>query len=183
MLTAPLKIGFAAACLVAVAIWIAVDQSSLRREDSVLYAPATPQAVLPPPMVAPGTIIPGRAETPQICPAVATTTPAEVAAKPDTAEAKPAPKPEEKPAAAPVQPKKVLIETLPGGQRVYTVVQGDTLYGISVKVYNTPRHYERIYDANQERIADPNTLQIGMKLVLPDHAAGIEAKDLKTTNP
>jgi len=176
MLTTPLKIGFAAACLVAVAIWIAVDQSSLRKEDP-LSVSATPQAVLTPPMVAAGTIVPGRAESPVICPAVAAPA-ADV--KPVAADAKPA---AEKPAAAPVPPKKVLIETLAGGQRVYTVVQGDTLYGISVKVYNTPRHYERIYDANQDRIADPNTLQIGMKLVLPDHAAGIETKDLKTTNP
>ncbi len=183
MLTTPLKIGFAAACLVAVAIWIAVDQSSLRREDSPLSAAATPQAALPPPMVAAGTIVPARSEAPVICPSPAAT-PAEAAAvKLDTAEAKAAPKPEPEKPAAPVQPKKCLIETLPGGQRVYTVVQGDTLYGISVKVYNTPRHYERIYDANQERIADPNTLQIGMKLVLPDHAAGIDPKDLKTANP
>jgi len=173
MLTTPLKIGFAVACLVAVAIWIAVDQSSLRREDPALSASATPQAALTPSLVAAGTIVPGRTETPVISPAVATT-PAEVAApKPEVA---PAPKVEAEKPAAPVQAKKVLIETLPGGQRVYTVVQGDTLYGISVKVYNTPRHYERIYEANQERIADPNTLQIGMKLTLPDHAAGVETK-------
>ncbi|HVE43413.1 MAG TPA: LysM peptidoglycan-binding domain-containing protein [Planctomycetota bacterium] len=176
MLTTPLKIGFAAACLVAVAIWIAVDQSSLRREDAPLSVSATPQAVLPPPMVAAGTIVPGRSDAPVICPSPAAP-PAEVpTAKAEAA----APKPEVEKPAAPVQPKKCLIETLPGGQRMYTVVQGDTLYGISVKVYNTPRHYERIYDANQERISDPNTLQIGMKLVLPDHAAGV---DTKTANP
>ena len=174
MLTAPLKIGVAAACLVLVAVWIAVDQSSLRKEEA-LSAPAAAPAVLPPPMVAAGTIVPGRSETPLICPAVATPAPGEAASKPASATPKPEP---EKP--APVPPKKVLIETLPGGQRVYTVVQGDTLYGISVKVYNTPRHYERIYEANQERIPDPNTLQIGMKLVLPDHAAGIE---IKSTTP
>ena len=97
MLTTPLKIGFAAACLVAVAIWIAVDQSSLRKEDP-LSASATPQAVLTPPMVAAGTIVPGRAESPVICPA---------AAAPAPADAKPEPKPEaEKPVAAPVRRRK-----------------------------------------------------------------------------
>jgi nucleoid-associated protein YgaU len=167
MLTTPLKIGFAAACLVAVAIWIAVDQSSLRREDAP--TPAAAPAMMTPPLVAAGTVVPVRSETPLICPAVAAPAAPEAAPKkPEIVEAKPAPKPE--------APRKCLIETLPGGQRMYTVVQGDTLYGISVKVYNTPRHYERIYDANQERIADPNTLQIGMKLVLPDQAAGIVTK-------
>jgi nucleoid-associated protein YgaU len=170
MLSTPLKIGFAAACLVLVAVWIAVDQSSLHKEDA-LSAPATPQAVLPPPMVAAGTVVPGHSETPLICPAVAPAAPVQATSKPAPGTPKAEP---EKP--APVPPKKILIETLPGGQRMYTVVQGDTLYGISVKVYNTPRHYERIYEANQERIADPNTLQIGMKLVLPDHAAGVETK-------
>jgi nucleoid-associated protein YgaU len=176
-LTTPLKIGLAAACLVAVAIWIAVDQSSLRKEDPP-SAPAAPQAVLSPPLVAAGTVVPARVETPLICPAVAAPE-GQPTKAPVKAEAeRPTPGP-----AAPLQAKKCLIETLPGGQRMYTVVQGDTLYGISVKVYNTPRHYERIYAANQERIADPNTLQIGLKLLLPDQATGVEARDLRTTNP
>ena len=158
MLTTPLKIGIAAACLVVVAVLIAVDQSRIRKDDAV-SAPAagfdTPQAVLQPPP----SLIPAKAEEAVICPAVA-----------------PGAKAEEKKAETPVAaavapPKKVLIETLPGGQRLYTVVQGDTLYGISVKVYNTPRHYERIYEANQDRIADPNTLQIGMKLLVPDFSS------------
>lgn len=54
------------------------------------------------------------------------------------------------------------------GQKVYTVVPGDTLSGISVKVYNTSRHYQKIYDANKDAIEDPNTLQVGLSLVMPD---------------
>jgi nucleoid-associated protein YgaU len=161
MMTTPLKIGLAAACLVVVAVLIAVDQSRLRKDETPAPAPSIdiPQAVLQPPL----TLLPApKAEDAAIRPAVPAI-----------------PKPEEKkveasaPAAEkpPAPPKKILIETLPGGQRLYTVVQGDTLYGISVKVYNTPRHYERIYQANQDKIDDPNTLQIGMKLVLPDAAA------------
>ena len=52
--------------------------------------------------------------------------------------------------------------------KVYTVVQGDTLYGISVKLFGTPRHYERIYEANKDRVKDPGTLQIGVNLRMPE---------------
>jgi len=54
------------------------------------------------------------------------------------------------------------------GAKVYTVVPGDTLSGISVKVYNTSRHYQKIYEANKDSIEDPNTLQVGLKLNMPD---------------
>jgi len=54
------------------------------------------------------------------------------------------------------------------GAKVYTVQPGDTLSGISVKVYNTSRHYQKIYEANKDSIEDPNTLQVGLKLNMPD---------------
>jgi nucleoid-associated protein YgaU len=54
------------------------------------------------------------------------------------------------------------------GQKIYTVQVGDTLSGISVKVYNTSRHYQKIYEANKDEIGDPNTLQVGLNLVMPD---------------
>jgi nucleoid-associated protein YgaU len=54
------------------------------------------------------------------------------------------------------------------GQKIYTVQAGDTLSGISVKVYNTSRHYQKIYEANKDEIGDPNTLQVGLNLVMPD---------------
>src|SRR5262249_3510095 len=38
----------------------------------------------------------------------------------------------------------------------------------SVKVYNTSRHYQKIYEANKDAIEDPNTLQVGLKLTMPD---------------
>jgi LysM repeat protein len=59
-------------------------------------------------------------------------------------------------------------ENLPAKATTYTVVQGDTLYGISVKVFGTPRYYERIFEENRDRISDPNTLQIGLNLKMPD---------------
>ena len=56
----------------------------------------------------------------------------------------------------------------PGGQKLYTVQSGDTLSTISVKVYNTSRHHEKIYDANRDKIRDPHTLIVGAKLVIPE---------------
>jgi len=70
----------------------------------------------------------------------------------------------------------VKVETAPktettkmvDGKKTYTVQPGDTLSGISVKVYNTSRHYQKIYEANKDAIEDPNTLQVGLNLVMPD---------------
>ena len=57
------------------------------------------------------------------------------------------------------------------GQKVYTVQPGDTLSGISTKVYNTARYVQQIYEANRDRMADPSTLHVGAKLVMPELAA------------
>jgi len=70
----------------------------------------------------------------------------------------------DKPAVAKQEPA-VKVEN---GQKIYTVQPGDTLSGISVKVYNTSRHYQKIYEANKESIDDPNTLPVGLKLAMPD---------------
>jgi nucleoid-associated protein YgaU len=84
--------------------------------------------------------------------------------------------------------KKSPVETV-GNQKIYTVQSGDTLSGISSKVYNTSRHYQKIYEANKDVIADPNTLQVGSKLVMPDlpsksaAANGASAGAVPTTNP
>jgi nucleoid-associated protein YgaU len=145
MLTTPLKIGIAVACLVGIAAIIAVDQVRLQRRESMTIttsvAPAA-QTALPPvvaPVAAP-VVAPPAAET-VLCPAPAAEAPAKPAA--------PAPVKESAPT-------------------MYTVAQGDSLYGISTKVYGTPRHYERIYEANRDRIKDPNTLQVGINLKMPD---------------
>ena len=81
------------------------------------------------------------------------------AGTPEKGEAAPVASPSEKTAA---------LENVPAGITTYTVVQGDTLYGISVKVFGTPRYYVRIFEENHDRIADPNTLQIGLNLKMPN---------------
>jgi nucleoid-associated protein YgaU len=141
MLTAPLKIGLAAACLVVVAILIAVDVARTRAKDEPAPAPAASTALVQ--ALPPAFQPPMPVAEPVICPPVA-------------AEVKPA-------GVDPVSPEEP--------PKVYTVLQGDSLYGISVKVFGTPRHYERIYEANKDRIKDPNTLQVGINLRMPDVAA------------
>ncbi len=50
----------------------------------------------------------------------------------------------------------------------YTVVAGDTLSGISQKVFGSQKHWRAIYDANKSAIgSDPADLKVGMKLKLP----------------
>ena len=138
-----LKLGIAVVCLLVVAAFLAFDTYRKAPAEVAAPPPAAPvaSAVSAPPPPPPMT-----------------------------------PEPEKKPVSVetpvvgipPVVKKAPLIETLPSGARVYTVVQGDTLYGISVKVFGTPRHYERIYEANREQIQDPNTLQVGAKRTLPE---------------
>ena len=149
-LTTPIKIALAAACLVVVAIIIAVDVARTRGKEepapqaaavSTTVIEALPPAFQPPKPVEAAPAKP--ASEPVICPS-----PAEPA-KPVVA----APKPVEEP------------------PKTYTVVAGDSLYGISQKIFGTTRHVNRIYEANKDRIKDPNTLQVGINLRVPEIAA------------
>jgi nucleoid-associated protein YgaU len=99
-------------------------------------------------------LLPGKAEKPVV------EKKDEAVVKPETAPTPQAPTPA--PAPKPSDMKVV------DGKKVYTVQAGDTLSGISVKVYNTSRHYQKIYEANKDAIEDPNTLQVGLNLVMPE---------------
>jgi len=101
----------------------------------------------------------------------------------------PMPTPEPKdPAPMPAKKADAGLATV-DGKKVYTVQSGDTLSGISSKVYNTSRHYQKIYEANKDVIEDPNMLTVGSKLVMPDlpakaaSANGAHAGVLPTTSP
>ncbi|MBI3893398.1 MAG: LysM peptidoglycan-binding domain-containing protein [Candidatus Wallbacteria bacterium] len=52
-------------------------------------------------------------------------------------------------------------------QGTYTVHAGDTLAGISQKVYGTPDRWQEIYAANADRIRDPSNLDEGTQLRIP----------------
>jgi len=52
--------------------------------------------------------------------------------------------------------------------QVYTVKRKDTLYSIARAFYGGDyTMWRSIYDANRERINDPNHINVGMKLVIP----------------
>ena len=54
------------------------------------------------------------------------------------------------------------------GQRHYTVQPGDTLSKISREYYGDPNQYPKIFNANRSILKDPNAIQPGQQLVIPD---------------
>ncbi len=51
--------------------------------------------------------------------------------------------------------------------QTYVVKKGDTLQTIAKKYYGDSGKWRRIYDANRQRIKDPNKVPVGMKLIIP----------------
>jgi nucleoid-associated protein YgaU len=49
----------------------------------------------------------------------------------------------------------------------YTIQKDDTLQKIAKKVYNTYSKWPKIYDANKDKIKDPNFLKPGVVLTIP----------------
>ncbi len=54
-----------------------------------------------------------------------------------------------------------------GAYTFYEVVDGDNLSKISQKVYGTSRHYQKIYDFNNDIMKNISTIKIGQKLKIP----------------
>ena len=52
-------------------------------------------------------------------------------------------------------------------KRTYTVKKGDCLWNIAKKYYGNGALYTKIYDANTSKIANPNLIYVGQKLVIP----------------
>lgn len=79
------------------------------------------------------------------------------------------------PAAEPVAPAETqesASETTSGFQppedfEEYIVKFGDTLSGIAQKTLGSPNRYQEIYDANRDRMASPDRLDIGKSLRIP----------------
>lgn len=55
----------------------------------------------------------------------------------------------------------------PASGRTYVVQPGDTLGGISRKVYGTSGRYMDIYNANRDQLSSPNNVTVGQTLVIP----------------
>jgi hypothetical protein len=51
--------------------------------------------------------------------------------------------------------------------QTYTVKAGDTLSKISKQYYGDANQYMRIFQANRDKLNDPDKIQIGQKLVIP----------------
>ena len=59
------------------------------------------------------------------------------------------------------------VAKVAAGQSVYKVRPGDTLSGIARDQLGNLRRWNEIWEANRNRIADPNLIDIGWELVLP----------------
>jgi nucleoid-associated protein YgaU len=59
----------------------------------------------------------------------------------------------------------------PGGAasapRTYTVQKGDTLSKISKEYYGDANKYMRIFEANKDKLKDPDKIQVGQVLTIP----------------
>ena len=51
--------------------------------------------------------------------------------------------------------------------RSYTVQKGDTLSKISKQYYGDAGKYMKIFDANKDKLKDPDKIQVGQVLVIP----------------
>jgi len=60
--------------------------------------------------------------------------------------------------------------SISGGQssRTYTVQSGDTLSKIAKQFYGDANSYMKIFQANKDRLDNPNQIQVGQLLVIPE---------------
>lgn len=49
----------------------------------------------------------------------------------------------------------------------YEVKKGDTLSKIAKEVYGDPSLYSKIFEANKDRLKNPDLIQVGQKLRIP----------------
>lgn len=51
---------------------------------------------------------------------------------------------------------------------IYIVRNGDTLYSISKKFYNTTKYADKLFEYNKDMIKKPESLRVGTRLKIPD---------------
>lgn len=71
------------------------------------------------------------------------------------------------PVSSPVAPAPVAAPQSNAPARSYTTAPGDTLWGIAQKLYGRGDRWPVIYDANRNKIANPQTIPVGITLVIP----------------
>jgi LysM repeat protein len=52
--------------------------------------------------------------------------------------------------------------------RTYTVKAGDSLSKISQQFYGNANQYMKIFEANRDQLSNPNQIQPGQELIIPD---------------
>ena len=57
---------------------------------------------------------------------------------------------------------------LPVPEKIYEVASGDTLSKIAKHFYGDANKYMKIFEANKDQLKDPNMIQVGQKLRIPD---------------
>jgi nucleoid-associated protein YgaU len=65
--------------------------------------------------------------------------------------------------AMPTEPKNIT----PAG-KTYTVVKGDSLSKIAKREYGDVRDWRKIYEANRDVIDDPDLIEPGQSLIIPE---------------
>jgi len=58
-------------------------------------------------------------------------------------------------------------DNAPTGGTTYTVKSGDNLWSIAKTHYGNGTYYKKIYEANKDKITNPNRIYAGQELVLP----------------
>ncbi|QDT52604.1 LysM domain/BON superfamily protein [Caulifigura coniformis] len=86
-------------------------------------------------------------------------------------------------AETPFVPVEIPVAEPPVEDVFYTVQSGDTLSAVASKTLGSSRKYEAIYEANRDILATPNSLQIGMKLRIPQPAESIARRQPDTSIP
>ena len=67
-------------------------------------------------------------------------------------------------------------QTVPG---THEVVAGETLWVLAARFYGNPWQWRRIWEANQDRVLDPNLILPGQTLTIPDLRGAVTAVDVE----
>ena len=68
------------------------------------------------------------------------------------------------------QPQQAQAAAASGGgssNKTYTVKPGDTLSKIAKEFYGNANEYNKIFEANQDKLTSPDKIQVGQELVIP----------------
>ena len=52
-------------------------------------------------------------------------------------------------------------------QQIYIVQAGDTLSLVSKRMYGDAEHYMKIFEANRDKLQDPDHIEVGQQLIIP----------------